>query len=310
MLPIFKLILLVILATIALVAVILVTEPMYLMAALAFNPASLAIVFGLSIMACVSFGIRSWLRTLAVVAGLSVLTVAVAYAVTFVPRPCHRLARIAADPGDVDPYKVTTVVFEAPKPREDARIQLIDPGSELIDSRTSGTHPQAAGRYTKELVVRNQLAIFGIGGTDARGHPDCAFAAELDSLVYGTADRRHGEVSGLAANRHCLSAAEKQRLIEGMRYEVTQVDSAKTRRFNFIAKAFDKTTGEVQATLIFALNQPAWYGYPFSAFVPLSCASDGLAWNKDPFLGLQPMPPRAPALAMAAGIKAIYDARN
>ena len=307
MLPIFKLILLVILAAIA---VILVTEPMYLMAALGFNPTSLIIVFGLSIAACVSFGIRSWSRTLMVVAGLSVLFVAVAYAVTFVPRPCHRLASIAADPGDVDPYRFTAVVFEAREPREDARIQLIDPGSELIDSRTAGTHPQASGRYTKKLVVRNQLAIFGLRGTDARGNPDCAFVAESDSLLYGTAEQRHGKVSGLAANRHCLSEAEMERLVEGMRYEVTEVDSAKSRRFNFIAKAFDKASGDLQATLVFSLYQPFWYGYPFSAYVPLSCTSKGLEWDDKPFLGLQPMPPRAPALAMAAGIKAIYDAPN
>lgn len=310
MLPIFKLILLVILAAIALVAVILVTEPMYLMAALGFNPTSLIIVFGLSIAACVSFGIHSWSRTLMVVAGLSLLFVAIAYTVAFVPRPCHRLASIAAHPSDVDPYKFTAVVFEAPEPREDARIQLIDPGSELIDSRAAGTHPQATGRYAKELVVRNQLAIFGLRDTDARGHPDCAFAAESDSLLYGTAEQRHGNVIGLAANRHCLSAAGKKRLVEGMRYEVTQVDSAKSRRFNFIAKAFDKASGDLQATLVFSLYQPFWYGYPFSAYVPLSCTSKGLEWDDKPFLGLQPMPPRAPALAMAAGIKALYDAPN
>ncbi|MCI5078209.1 hypothetical protein [Oricola sp.] len=306
MLPIFKLILLIVLAGIVLVGVLLATEPMYLMAALAFNPASLVIVLGLSVAICVALRVASWLRTLAVVIGLSALFVATAAAVTFVPRPCQRLAAIAADPGSIDPFRVTHVVMSPPQPHEDTRIQRIDPGSELIEDRTSGTHPQATGRYAKVLHVRKRVSFFGIDGTDATAHPDCVYVAESEGVLYGTAEQRHRGVPGLADNQHCLSDAEQELLLHGMRYTVTEVDSARAGRIGFIAKAFDTKRRDLQATVVFFMNQPRWYGYPFSAFVPMSCASHEVRWDKSPNLGLQPMPPRAPALALMAGLEAIY----
>jgi len=293
------------------ILLVVVVAPMGLLVLFHFKPWPVVLWFALAYVICLGFTVRTWSRTLGVLAGLAVVffVAALAARVSYGPS-CRSLTAKASDPNAHPPYVTTDVELVDPGPPKDGRLHVIDKMREdptKLGSRKDPNRPLIyANKFALKLDFR-QYALTWPRLKPKSSVPHCDVLLQVTGLAIdsGGANGQPVFASG-ADNDHCLTPEQRNYLFHGLRIEVVELDGIFGRRPH-IARAYDRSTNKAVTTVVFATAEPNLYGFPFNAYMPITCTSDDVRWTMGAALGVMPpLQPRTPDLALAVAVKAAY----